>query len=117
MSECVVRMEMPKRCDACCLRFVCQNFINFFTTKESGPHSLIVGMEGCLILCELPENHGQLVDKDELFYNMFVMEDGRVLPNYDCDNFHIDMHVKDIKQRIRETPTIVPAERSENHVE
>ena len=66
MNEVIVRMEMPSRCDKCYLRFVCPNFINFFTTKEPGSHSLIVGMDGCLIICALPENHGRLVDADEL---------------------------------------------------
>lgn len=117
MSECVVRMEMPKEgchmCDARCVSalygYICgieRKNVMPFLGKKNRP-------DWCPIICQLPEGHGRLVDAHELFYNMFVMTDGRVLPNYDCDNFHIDMHVKDIKRYIRETPTIVPAERSD----
>lgn len=102
----VVKMEMPKRCDACGLRFVCQNFINFFTTKESGYHSLIVGMEGCLILCELPEKHGRLVDADACGGVLKKLENEAVRPTEKlCYGFSARM--------FEEANTIVPAERRE----
>ena len=63
MSECVVRMEMPKACWSCGLRFVCKAANDFLTTKEAGCSALVVGMEGCLISCQLPEGHGRLVDE------------------------------------------------------
>lgn len=64
MRECVVRMEMPKRCESCGLRCICEAFNDLFTTKEDGRSKLKVGMEGCLILCQLPEGHGRLIDWD-----------------------------------------------------
>ena len=66
MSECVVRMEMPKACWFCGLRFVCKAANDFLTTKETGCSVLKVGMEGCLIVCQLPEGHGRLVDEKEV---------------------------------------------------
>lgn len=58
MSECVVRMEMPKSCFNCDLRYECNAF---YAPGKSKPF-----MKGCMIVCQLPEGHGQLVDKDEM---------------------------------------------------
>ena len=124
MSECVLRMEFRKNCLDCDLHQTVYGDSDADTDvycfkekryvgKRFGPLKDLTSPSWCPIICSLPEGHGRLVDAHELFYNMFVMADGRVLPNYDCDNFHIDMHVKDIKQHILETPTIIPAERSE----
>lgn len=66
MSECVVRMEMPRICTKCGLCYVCKAFNDFITNKEAGCSVMKVGMEGCLILCQLPEGHGRLVDWDAL---------------------------------------------------
>lgn len=114
MSECVVRMEMPENCTCCPMCFTADvQGYHWCAALEQEVEQGLSRPKECPIICSLPEGHGRLIDEHELFYNMFVMEDGRVLPNYDCDNFHIDMHVKDIKLRILETTTIVPAERSE----
>ena len=109
----VVRMEMPENCCECQLRQE-----DFDTGEEfcpfTGVECLSIGRQNnCPILCQLPEGHGRLIDEEELFYNLFVVEDGRVVPNYDCNNFPINMPVKHIKRYILEAPTIVPAERSE----
>ena len=117
MSECVVRMEMPNGCHDCKLRNMVGNCpIPMFDGQDE---EKVWTLEECFqrppwcpILCQLPEEHGRLVDEDELFYNMFVAEDGRVVPNYDCNNFPISMPVKHVKQYILETPTIIPAERA-----
>lgn len=102
MSECVVRMEMPKRCDFCSLWFICKAFNDFCTTKEGGYSELKVGMEGCLIICQLPEGHGRLVDKDEMLKKI--------------ENYHRYMTIgreSDPHCIIEDAPTIVPAERRE----
>lgn len=90
MSECVVRMEMPNGCHDCKLRnmvgncpipmFDGQDEEKVWTLEEcfQRPH-------WCPILCQLPEEHGRLVDADA----------------YDYPG--------DLKWE----PTIVPAERSE----
>jgi hypothetical protein len=67
MSECVVRMEMPQRCDSCDFWHVCKNVADFGAARYfEGPRELTVGMKGCKIVCQLPEGHGRLVDADEL---------------------------------------------------
>lgn len=104
MSECVIRMEMPKACWSCGLRFVCKAAYDFMTTRApaAGCSVLKVGMEGCLIVCQLPEGHGRLVDKDEMLKKI--------------ENYHRYMTVgreSDPRCIIEDSPTIVPAERSE----
>ena len=102
MSECVVRMEMPKACWYCGLRFVCKAANDFMTTKEAGCSALKVGMEGCLIVCQLPEGHGRLIDAS---YVIDVMQD-------ELDN-DVPITVDDCFQIECKIPTIVPAERTE----
>lgn len=92
MRECVVRMEMPKACWFCGLRFVCKDANDFMTTKEAGCSVLKVGMEGCLIVCQLPEGHGRLGDLDELAAG--------------CDDPYWCIWLSEIE----DAPTIVPAE-------
>ena len=58
MSKCVVRMEMPKSCYNCDLRYECNAF---YAPGKSKPF-----MKGCQIICQLPEGHGRLGDLDEL---------------------------------------------------
>lgn len=105
MSECVVRMEMPKNCFSCELRFVCKavrDHYDFITTKKAGCSVLKVGMEGCLIICSLPEGHGRLVDKDEMLKKI--------------ENYHRYMTVgreSDPRCIIEDSPTIVPADTAE----
>lgn len=64
MSECVVRMEMPKNCCECQLRKE-----DYDTGEEfcpfTGVECLSIGrQDNCPIVCALPENHGRLVDAD-----------------------------------------------------
>lgn len=58
MSECVVRMEMPQKCFNCDLRYECNAF---YAPGKPKPF-----MKGCMIVCQLPEGHGRLVDADSL---------------------------------------------------
>ena len=99
MSECVVRMEMPKACWSCGLRFVCKAANDFLTTKEAGCSVLKVGMEGCLIVCQLPEGHGRLVDADVIKLPKGFFEKVDNVPKF--------------YEWLNSFPTIVPAERSE----
>lgn len=70
MSECVVRMEMPKEgchtCDARCVSdlygYICgieRKNVMPFLGKKNRP-------DWCPILCQLPEGHGRLIDADKL---------------------------------------------------
>lgn len=67
MSEFVVRMEMPTRCDFCDFWRVCKNVADFGKARYfEEPRELTVGMKGCKIVCQLPEWHGRLVDENEV---------------------------------------------------
>jgi hypothetical protein len=95
MSECVVRMEMPKRCDFCDFWHVCKNVADFGAARYfEEPRELTVGMKGCKIVCQLPEGHGRLVDADELR--------NKLIKNINLTN--------GFDTSFRETATIVPAE-------
>ncbi len=100
MSECVVRMEMPKGCWCCPFghydwiwgddgreKMVCFCCLDL-ESEEDGHYLLETELKRpswCPILCQLPEGHGRLIDADA----------------YDYPG--------DLKWE----PTIVPAERSE----
>ena len=62
MSECVVRMEMPQNCINCDLRYECNAF---YASRKHKPFT-----KGCMIICQLPERHGRLVDADKLADDM-----------------------------------------------
>lgn len=91
MSECVVRMEMPKSCYNCDLRYECNAF---YAPGKPKPF-----MKGCRIVCQLPEGHGRLVDAS---YVIDVMQD-------ELDN-DVPITVDDCFQIGCKIPTIVPAE-------
>ena len=98
MSECVVRMEMPKNCYECEMR------------GERGFCPIgklcVVGYrkqrhEDCPIICQLPEGHGRLVEESEAI---------RLIDKwFDAISLNPDILIDSIKS----LPTIVPAERSE----
>lgn len=59
MSECVVRMEMPKDCFECPFGIIDDTedgvWCNALAQQSSGQR------EDCPIICSLPEGHGRLV--------------------------------------------------------
>lgn len=57
----VVRMEMPKNCINCDLRYECNAF---YAPGKPKPF-----MKGCMIICQLPEGHGELIDRRKLLAN------------------------------------------------
>lgn len=77
MSECVVRMEMPRGCWCCpnghpdwiynddgSAQMVC--FCNICDTEEDNrwiSETKIVRPSWCPIICQLPEGHGRLVEE------------------------------------------------------
>lgn len=70
MSECVVRMEMPKGCYSCPMARVtakewwCLAFDSLTSVDGAAPMEKRPGW--CPIICQLPEGHGRLGDLDEL---------------------------------------------------
>ena len=100
MSECVVRMEMPQNCYNCDLRYECNAFY-----APGKPKPL---MKGCMIVCQLPEGHGRLVDADAL------ADDVRSLWDYKTvDGITATTVLNQTLTDIRNCPTIVPADTGE----
>lgn len=105
MSECVVRMEMPKSCKKCIST-------NCIWGKEGSDYlDVIVALQDfrrannagfpdfCPIICSLPEGHGDLVDRDVLLQT-FQSADYETYNDY-CEAF----------DTAEAAETIVPAER------
>lgn len=98
MSECVVRMEMPMNC------FECPFSIIDDTADGAWCNALAQQVyrdrdEDCPIICQLPERHGRLADKDEMLKKI--------------ENYHRYMTIgreSDPRCIIEDSPTIVPAE-------
>lgn len=108
MSECVVRMEMPKNCYECEMRGAW-----VFCPIGKWP---IVGYkkqrhEDCPIICELPEKHGDLVD-----FNEVRAEIDRAFSCVVKDE-ETGLQYREYPEALTRNPikvkTIVPAERSE----
>ena len=102
MSECVVRMEMPKSCDDCDANYDCMacgiTGTRWYGNEEFNPSD--GRLPDCPIICQLPEEHGRLVDADKLANNMKARKAffGRM---------------SDPQCLVDDATTIVPAERSE----
>ena len=96
MSECVVRMEMPKCCSDC----PCVNGEYGYCQADKEERQ-IEDPNGrpswCPIICQLPEGHGRLVDAN-------------AIPRFASGGVYTAYH---FIEAIADTPTIVPAERSE----
>lgn len=109
MSECVVRMKMPKSCPCDFSDMSSPIFIPCFAYDgiPSRREEFVECVRQrkrpswCPIVCQLPEGHGRLVDADALKEN-----------RWDADTRCGYVQVVDVGE-IDNAPTIVPAERSE----
>lgn len=111
MSECVVRMELPRSCEMCRLRvndsptnvpnWICaiNQWPTFYCKKSQNHANEDEYLHDCPIICQLPEGHGRLIDADKIDY-------------YEVERFG-EPHYMVWKPHIDGLPTIVPAERSE----
>ena len=108
MSECVVRMEMPKCCDDCPMNYdgiACRaTNRRFYERKGQRVIDCVIDtaeerFPDCPIICSLPEGHGRLIDAS---YVIDVMQD-------ELDN-DVPITVDDCFQIGCKIPTIVPAE-------
>ena len=116
MSECVVRMKMPKCCDDCDANYDCcacgisgefwfrnPKYKEFDSSKERLPN--------CPIVCQFPEGHGRLVDadafekdvSDALVYGLKEIPSGE-----GKQIFHVLM--QEVLDNVKKRETIVPAE-------
>ena len=105
MSECIVRMEMPSNCEGCPMCGTASGgngMYKLWCMCGDIPASSQRRPDDCPIICQIPEGHGRLVDKDEMLKKI--------------ENYHRYMTVgreSDPRCIIEDSPTIVPAERSE----
>ena len=115
MSECVVRMKMPKSCDECPMEydgFMCAAIHKRFYPKKDGRYlePLIDPAEqrlpDCPIICQLPEGHGRLVDA-ELVKEILKPVDS--ISHYEPEWTWGELHESNCVA-IDNAPTIVPAE-------
>ena len=113
MSECVMRMEMPKCCDDCDANYDCcacgiigafwfrnPRYREFDSSKERLPD--------CPIICQLPEGHGRLVSEKDVRWIIddIVLEIAKRIG-------HVPMTKNETMEYVNQLPTIVPAERRE----
>ena len=104
MSECVVRMEMPKHCYHCDLRYECDAF---YAPGKRKPFD-----KGCRIVCQLPEGHGRLGDLDALTRLMLERKQPLVGADSSKDRYRYMQWLADFNA-IKDAKTVVPAERRE----
>ena len=111
MSECVVRMKMPKSCDACpCL----DDYGDYPRCRISGEQRgynfpiCEKRMPNCPIICQLPEGHGRLVSEKDVRWVIddIVLEIAKRIG-------HVPMTKNETMEYVNRLPTIVPAERRE----
>lgn len=102
MSECVVRMEMPKSCYDCEIRdgkAYCPICGATLVGYKRSRH------ENCPIICSLPEGHGDLISR----YAIAIACPGQIR----IEDGEYWIRVSAVQESIKSAPTIVPAERSE----
>lgn len=113
MSECVVRMKMPKCCDDCDANYDCcacgiigafwfrnPRYKEFDSSKERLPN--------CPIICQLPEGHERLVSEKDV---RWVIDD--IVLEITKRIGHVPMTKNETMEYVNRLPTIVPAERRE----
>ena len=108
MSVIVKGMEIPKNCYAC----MTSGFRSAIKCEEWS--SISAGLFGKMRspscpLVELPEKHGELIDKDE-FLEMLIRPD--ISFSFFSDGMFID--VTDVCATILNTPTVLEAEGSDD---
>jgi hypothetical protein len=112
MSECVVRMEMPKHCGECELQiwdiwpgsFKCAKTrldIMSHIRNRTKPND-------CPIICQLPEGHGRLVSEKSV---RWAIDD--IVLEIANRTGRVGMTKDETMEYINNLCTIVPAERSE----
>lgn len=120
MSECVVRMEMPKNCETCRLRFndsptnvpdwICaiNQWPTFYCKKSQNHADEDKYLQDCPIIRKLPEGHGRLIDASTIIGEVdawYTDDYGNPIP--------VNRPISVDDYLGLEVPTLVPAERSE----
>ena len=114
MSECVVRIKFRKNCLDCDLHQIVYGDsyadTDVYCFKEKrlvgkrfGPTKDLARPDWCPIICQLPEEHGRLVDAEKLKERSVHFSEIGYASDFDT------VFIEDINK----ASTIVPAERSE----
>ena len=64
MSKLIVEMEMPKRCIKCGVRLKCKLYVCGLQQDIAENLKPLIGDKDCLITGVLPDEHGDLIDRD-----------------------------------------------------
>lgn len=119
MSECVVRMEMPKNCETCRLRvndsptnvpnWICaiNQWPTFYCKKSQNHANEDKYLHDCPIGCQLPEGHGRLIDADASFLGVIHPSEGWFA------NYNTTIADRIGKEDMRMVKVIVPADTEE----
>ena len=107
MSECVVRMKIPKSCWDCPCFDDYGDYPRCEITNEQRGYNFPIHekrMPNCPIICQLPEGHGRLGDLDELAKMVNAARIEAMQKGFDTNPYWL---LGDI---IAQAKTIVPAE-------
>lgn len=112
MSECVVRMELPKGCGYCPIANFGYCSINHKPVADSFMGYPENRPANCPIICPLPEGHGRLVDADRV--SLAMVERGQRSNRGKLGEMW-ELNGPEIREALQTVSTIVPeeAERSE----
>lgn len=113
MSECVMRMEMPKNCWDCpCLDDYGDYPMCEISGEQRGYNFPIheKRMPNCPIICQLPEGHGRLVNVNDI--PLAMVERGQRSSRYKLGEMW-ELNLLEIREALQTVSTIIPAERSE----
>ena len=116
MSECVVRMEMPKNCDECPMCGTASGgngMYKLWCMCGDIPASAHRIPGDCPIICSLPEGHGRLGDLDELKNWLVAQTEYYKRFDYGAICNTMVSAYETVCKVIDSMTVIVPAERSE----
>lgn len=105
MSECVVKMEMPKGCFCCPIQGFNSHEVSVCGIGRKSVDRIIGKPDWCPIICQLPEGHGDLVDSEEDISNYITI--------WDCNCSEFGRQTVMAVDDLQYLPVIVPAERGE----
>lgn len=103
----IVEMEMPKRCIKCGVRLKCKRYVCGLYQGIAEILNPLMGDKDCLIKGVLPDEHGDLIDKEtaknafDSSFLTFRMKDGETMRGF-------------YQRTIDELPVLIAAERKDD---
>ncbi len=109
MSELIVQMEMPKNCIDCCVRLKCDLYMNELMKPSKQRNFKAIkplASNGCLIRGVLPDEHGDLVDRNVMHKEIQLWKSNATDTITKCFLYHVERLLMSIK-------SIIEAEKGE----